>query len=266
MVRGISTLAKGQTMRATSTFLLALMLAASTAFAADEAKPSRSKPAITLSTLFVDHMVLQRDIPVPVWGETAPNTRVSVSFAGQTVKTKSDKDGKWKATLEPLKAGGPFALHIKARRSEAMIYDVLVGDVWVCSGQSNMEWPVKLSNNPEEEIKNANHPYIRLFSVEKKVSGEPLNGCQGKWEVCSPETIPEFTAVGYFFGRTLAQSLKVKFAFHGHHHDSLNFRTHDERMGFAAHGVGFMGITDMFGGLVRSERDAWSSHEGRNSP
>lgn len=209
MVRGISTLAKGQTMRATTTFLLALMLAASTAFAADEAKPSRSKPAITLSTLFVDHMVLQRDIPVPIWGETAPNTRVSVSFAGQTVKTKSDKDGKWKVTLEPLKAGGPFTLHIKARRSEALINDVLVGDVWVCSGQSNMEWPVKLSNNPEEEIKNANHPYIRLFSVTKKVSGEPLYGCEGKWEVCSPTSIPEFSAVGYFFGRTLAQSLKV---------------------------------------------------------
>ena len=185
------------------------MLSVAGAFAADAPKASKSTPEISMSSLFVDHMVLQRDIAVPVWGKTAPNTRVSVSIAGQTARAKSDKDGQWKAVLEPLKAGGPFVLEIKARRSKAVINDVLVGDVWVCSGQSNMQMTVKSANDSENEIKNAIHPYIRLFSVKRTVAGEPLEGCEGKWDVCSPTTVPEFSAVGYYFGRTVAQTLKV---------------------------------------------------------
>ncbi|MBM3290136.1 MAG: sialate O-acetylesterase [Candidatus Hydrogenedentes bacterium] len=154
-------------------------------------------------------MVLQREIAVPVWGTTAPKTKVTVSIAGQTVRTKSDDSGAWKAVLEPLEAGGPHTLAIKARRSKAIINDVLVGDVWVCSGQSNMQWTVKGSKDPDTEIQNANHPYIRLFSVRRTVSGEPLAGCEGEWDVCSPSTVGEFSAVGYYFGRSVAQTLKV---------------------------------------------------------
>lgn len=196
-------------MRVPVAFLMAALLAVGAAFSDDAPKPGRSKPEITMPTMFADHMVLQRGMDVPVWGTTAPNTRVNVSIAGQTAKAKSGEDGKWKAVLEPMEAGGPYRLRIKARRSVAEISDVLIGDVWVCSGQSNMQWSVKMSKDSDQEIANARHPYIRLFSVTRKVAGEPLDGCEGKWDVCTPESIPEFSAVAYFFGRTVATTLKV---------------------------------------------------------
>ena len=197
-------------MRRVAAVLLAAMLVVCGAMAADAPKASASKPEITMPSMFVDHMVLQRDLAVPIWGKTAPNTRVSVTLGSQTVKTKSDKDGNWKVSLAPMKANTtPAQVIIKVRKSKAVINDVLVGDVWVCSGQSNMEWPLSLINNPEEELKNANYPNIRLFTVKKHVSGEPLSGCEGKWDPCTPETAKGFSAVGYCFGRQLQKSLGI---------------------------------------------------------
>ncbi|MCL4693705.1 MAG: sialate O-acetylesterase [Candidatus Hydrogenedentes bacterium] len=168
-----------------------------------------AQPEITLASVIGDHMVLQQDMAAPVWGKTAPDTKVKVMLGNQTVTTRSDEQGNWKADLGPLKAGGPYDITVKAGKTEKVIADVLVGEVWVCSGQSNMQWTVSNSNDAENEIKNANHPEIRLFTVARKTSEEPLSECEGSWTVCSPESIPEFSAVGYFFGRRVHQTLGV---------------------------------------------------------
>ncbi|MBX7256153.1 MAG: sialate O-acetylesterase [Candidatus Hydrogenedentes bacterium] len=159
--------------------------------------------------MFCDHMVVQQQKPVMVWGKAAPKAKVQVTLASRSASVRADETGAWKVALEPMTAGGPYDLTIKSRRATAVIHDVLVGEVWVCSGQSNMEWPVSLVNNAEKEIAEANHPEVRLFTVAKKVSGEPLDGCSGSWALCSPETVKDFSAVGYFFGRRLNEILKV---------------------------------------------------------
>jgi len=191
-------------MRVSFVYLLGAALCVSGAFAA-EGVPS----TILLPTTLGDHMVLQRDIPVPIRGVARPGARVTVTMAGQRVKAKADDTGNWQAVLAPMPAGGPHQVIIKTRGATAVLNDVLVGDVWVCSGQSNMEWPMTNVVNTEAEIKNANHPNIRLFSVTKKVAGEPLAGCEGSWSACTPETVKDFSAVGYFFGRALQDTLDV---------------------------------------------------------
>lgn len=198
-------------MRGITAFILAAALAVCGSFAAADppAADAAQQRVISLPSTFTDHMVLQRDISVPLRGTAWPGARLTVSIAGQSVKTKADKEGRWLAALAPMKAGGPHTLTIKARKVTAVINDVLIGDVWVCSGQSNMEWSLSLANNPEEEIRNANYPNIRMYTVTKKVSGEPLLGCKGRWDACTPEIAKDFSAVGYFFGRTLHKTLNV---------------------------------------------------------
>lgn len=161
-----------------------------------------------LHQLFTDHMVMQRDIQVPVWGWTEPGKQVTVAMNGKTAVATADKAGKWMAKLGPFNAGGPFELTASGPQA-ATVKDVLVGEVWVCSGQSNMEWPVAASDNPQQEIDAASHPGIRLFSVPKRVSGEPEETVNAAWQICDPSTISGFSAVGYFFGRELNQRLDV---------------------------------------------------------
>ncbi|MCC6697876.1 MAG: sialate O-acetylesterase [Candidatus Hydrogenedentes bacterium] len=187
-------------------FVLTLCIAACCCFTAAADKP---QPEITLPSVIGDHMVLQQDNPAPIWGKTDPKIKVTVTLGDVKKSVKSDEQGKWRVDLGPLRPGGPYELTVKAKKTKAVVQDVLVGEVWVCSGQSNMEWPVSRALNPEEEIKNANYPNMRLFTVKKKVSGEPLDGCEGSWSVCTPETIPNFSAVGYFFGRRVHETLKV---------------------------------------------------------
>jgi sialate O-acetylesterase len=172
-------------------------------------QPKAAKTEITLPSMFSDHMVVQQGKPVMVWGKAAPKARVQVALGSETSYTRADESGAWKVALKPFRAGGPYDLTVKSGGAKAVIQDVLVGEVWVCSGQSNMEWPVSRVNNAEKEIAEANHPEIRLFTVAKKVAGEPLDGCSGAWELCTPETIKEFSAVGYLFGRRLSEILKV---------------------------------------------------------
>ncbi|GMV81424.1 MAG: 9-O-acetylesterase [Planctomycetota bacterium] len=167
-----------------------------------------AKAEVKLARVFGEHMVLQRDIKVPVWGTATAGEEVSVIFNGQTVKAKADEHGRWKAILEPMAAGGPFEMTVQAGNTLSL-KDVLVGEVWVASGQSNMEWVVKNSRDSGEEIKTAEFPQIRMFTVKKKVSMEPLTDCEGTWQVCSPQTVSAFSAVGYFFARDLHAQLKV---------------------------------------------------------
>ena len=164
---------------------------------------------VTLPALFGDHMMLQRDRPVRVWGKAAPGETVTVKAPGQTVAAVADEDGRWSLFLEPMKAGGPHELSVNS----ITLKDVLVGDVWLGSGQSNMEWQVQNVNNAAEELASAKHPQLRLFQVAKKVSDIPLDDVEGEWKVCTPENIKNFSAVGYFFSRALQQQLKIPMGF-----------------------------------------------------
>ncbi|MCO8120121.1 beta galactosidase jelly roll domain-containing protein [Stieleria sp. TO1_6] len=161
-----------------------------------------------LHPLFTDHMVLQRDIKAPVWGWSKPGQTVTVSIAGQQASATAGDDGRWMATVGPLTAGGPHTLQVTGTETVS-VNDVLVGDVWICSGQSNMEWPVQAANNARQEIAEANYPQIRLFTVPKRVSPSPQQTVDGQWQRCTPQTVGGFSAVGYFFGRELDQQLDV---------------------------------------------------------
>jgi hypothetical protein len=164
--------------------------------------------AVRLPSLFSDHMVLQRDGAVPVWGWADPGEAVTVSIAGQKQSAKAGADGKWSLKLEKLAATGPQTMTVKAS-NEITIKDVLIGEVWLASGQSNMQMQVNGVNNAKGEIANAKFPEIRMFSVERKTAETPQAECGGKWEVCSPETVARFSATAYFFGRDLHQTLKA---------------------------------------------------------
>jgi sialate O-acetylesterase len=173
-----------------------------------------------LSPLFSSNMVLQRDRPLPIWGWTTPGATVKVMISDQAVTAKAGVDGKWMARLKPLKAGGPFTLMVNGP-VQATLSNVLVGDVWICSGQSNMEMGIGNVNNAKQEIADADYSQIRLFTVKKSIAMEPRPGLDvdpsqlmGSWSVCNPQTVGNggwngFSAVGYFFGRDLHQKLKV---------------------------------------------------------
>jgi sialate O-acetylesterase len=159
--------------------------------------------AIKLPAIFSDNMVLQREMELKVWGWANAGERVTVLFNGQKVRTKAIKDGTWQIQLKPMKAGGPHDMQISGK-NEIILKNILIGDVWICSGQSNMAFWVQRSNNAEVEIKNAYYPEIRLLTVPRKVSNVPLTDIgNSSWQICNPETVAEFSAVSYFFGRDI---------------------------------------------------------------
>jgi sialate O-acetylesterase len=156
-----------------------------------------------------DHMVLQRDVPNRIWGWDKPGTNVDVKLGPHTAAATADDDGTWSVEMPPLEAGGPHQLTV-AGTDKLAIEDVLVGEVWICSGQSNMEWTVAASDNPEEEIAAANHPQIRHFKVHHQPAAEPQSDLRGDgWQPASPETAGQFTAAGYYFARELHSKLNV---------------------------------------------------------
>ncbi len=160
---------------------------------------------VTLPALLADHMVIQRGLPVHVWGTAAPQEAVSVTFRGETKSGTADDDGRWSVFLSPGEAGGPFQLSIKATNT-IVLNDILVGDVWVASGQSNMEFPMTGLANAQAEIAAAQYPKIRLFLVKHKPADYPLENVESKsWAACTPETVADSSAVAYFFARNLQQ-------------------------------------------------------------
>ncbi len=161
-----------------------------------------------LHPLFTDHMVLQRDAKAPVWGWTEPGQKVTVAMSGKRAEAVADGAGKWQAKIGPFAAGGPYVLTVTGPKS-VTISDVLVGDVWICSGQSNMEMSVLSSKNAKDEISQANFPQIRLFTVPKLIAFEKRSTVASEWQTCSPTTVGGFSAVGYSFGRSLNQGLNV---------------------------------------------------------
>ncbi len=163
---------------------------------------------IEMSAVFNDHMVLQRNIEIPVWGTGNPGGIICVEFAGQKKKSKVNTDGNWNVILDPVEAGGPYKMSIIGSNTKTFT-DVLVGEVWLCSGQSNMDMKLIKSGNSMEEIKNAEYPNIRLCKIIQNVSDKPEFTFAGQWEVCNPENATAFSAVGYFFGRKLHKDLNV---------------------------------------------------------
>jgi len=163
---------------------------------------------ISVPSIIGDNMVLQQGQKVRLWGTAKPAEQVSVSIAGAQATTKADNNGHWEVFVGPFKAGGPFELTIKGTNT-LKIKNVLIGEVWICSGQSNMEWPLINSKGGAEFVAQANYPEIRLFTVEKKTASAPLNDVNGKWVVTTPDQVGQFSAVGYFFGREIYQHLKI---------------------------------------------------------
>ncbi|TMI78993.1 MAG: 9-O-acetylesterase, partial [Bacteroidetes bacterium] len=167
---------------------------------------------VTLPKIFGDNMVLQRNKPIPVWGSADANEKISITFNHQTKSVSADKDGNWKISLDKELAGGPYKLVVKGKNT-VTFNNVLVGEVWICSGQSNMEMPIEgwgKVNNYEQEIASANYPKIRHIKIPNTISTKPEKDIpQGKWAVCSPSTAGEFTATGYFFARELYDQLKI---------------------------------------------------------
>lgn len=164
---------------------------------------------VQLPKIFGDNMVLQRDKDINIWGWANPKEKVTVQLNKQSKIVITGKDGKWKLSLAAEAAGGPYQLIVKGKNT-ITINNVLIGDVWICSGQSNMEWTLQNTNNATEEIRQANYPSIRHFEVPKSVATEPQKDLKGgSWKVATPENAWSFTAVGYFFARELTKELNV---------------------------------------------------------
>jgi len=170
------------------------------------AAPARAD--VKLSPLFGDNMVLQRNIAAPMWGAAEPGERITVELLGQRVAATADAQGRWKLKLPMLRARGPFDVTVTGKNT-VTLHNVVVGEVWVCSGQSNMEWIVQNSNDAAREIATANYPLIRMFTVQKALAAEPKTELAGQWAVSSPQTAARFSAVAYFFGRELHKKLGV---------------------------------------------------------
>ena len=144
---------------------------------------------------------------MPVWGWADPGEKVTVTLGEQTKTATADAAGKWTVRLDPLKAGGPLCSRRPARTPSSE--DLLVGEVWLCSGQSNMAMTVGGVLNKDAEIAAADYPKIRMLTVARKTAKEPQTDCPGQWKVCSPKTVAGFSAAGYFFGRELHKQLDV---------------------------------------------------------
>jgi sialate O-acetylesterase len=163
---------------------------------------------VSMPGVLSDHMVLQRDEPAPVWGKAQPGETVTVSIGEQSAAGIADDTGRWRVYLSPMPAGGPFTMTV-AGSNTLTLEDIYIGEVWLCSGQSNMQWPVSRSADPQAESEAADWPMIRMYEAEHTLSAEEQPDVEGVWRVCSPETVGGFSAVGYYFGRELHRELDV---------------------------------------------------------
>ena len=168
-----------------------------------------TKAQVKPAGIFGDHMVLQRDKPIKIWGRASQGERISVSLGPNTTATKASKSGEWMVLLPAMSHGGPYTLRIQGT-NEVVFNDVLIGEVWLCSGQSNMEWSVANVDSAKREIEKSNHALIRHIKIPRNPSLEPVSDISAAdWKVCSPETVGGFTAVGYFFAREIQQRLGI---------------------------------------------------------
>ena len=166
---------------------------------------------VRLPAVFGDHMVLQRETGAPVWGWANPGEKVQVTGSwGASAAGAATAEGTWRVELKTPPAGGPFTVRVQGEKNSVELTDVLSGEVWLCSGQSNMQMTVSNSKDAQAEIAAAKYPQIRLLGVNLVTAQEPQSNCAVKaWAECSPETVGPFSAAGYFFGRKLHQDLGV---------------------------------------------------------
>ena len=166
---------------------------------------------VTMPGIFRDNMVLQRGMEVPVWGKADPGETVTISINGIKAETTTGNDGKWMVKLAEMEAGGPYEIKIVGNNAITFT-NVMIGEVWVCSGQSNMQMTVKQIKNIEKHVTTANYPNIRLFTVDrvtKQTPQEDFLGTMPSWVLCNPETVLSFSAVAFFFGRDIHRVLDV---------------------------------------------------------
>lgn len=193
-------------------FLAALLLvptsglvAQAPAVAASESAP---KPLPFVSGIFGDNMVLQRGKPNTLWGWSDPGDKITLTIADKTASAVAGADRRWQVKIEPPPAGGPYTLRIAGHQTTEL-HNILVGDVWLCGGQSNMGLPLRFVQNSEEEIKAANYPDIRFFSVAQRVAYHPTQMVEGSWQAVSPTSADRVSAVAYFFARRVQQDIHV---------------------------------------------------------
>ncbi|WP_339711494.1 sialate O-acetylesterase [uncultured Kriegella sp.] len=170
-----------------------------------------SKAEVVLPNIFNDNMMLQREKPVTIWGHADPAEKIAVAFNGQEHKTLADTNGNWEVTLKPMAFGGPYSLSVQGRNT-IVLQNILIGDIWICSGQSNMEFSVKHVEDADKEISNAHYPKIRSFRVKRNMGYDPLEEVDGAWTECNPETVGQFSAVGYFFARKVYEETGIPIA------------------------------------------------------
>jgi sialate O-acetylesterase len=169
-------------------------------------------PLPFVSPMFSDNMVLQRGKPNAIWGWSTPGQEVSVQIAGRITKTVTGSDGRWQALVQPPTPGGPYTILIDGPQQHRELHEVLVGDVWLCGGQSNMELPLSRSRNGNEAVKAAQNPEIRFYKVAAHSAYTPTAVPQGLWRICSPETVAEgggLSAVAYYYAESLQEHIHV---------------------------------------------------------
>jgi sialate O-acetylesterase len=179
-----------------------------TAIAASVCLSAAAWADVKLPAIISDHMVLQAEVAAPIWGWAEAGEEVAVTIDGKQATTRTGTNGKWKVSLPPLRAGGPHKLVVQGK-NRLQVEDVLVGEVWLGSGQSNMAMTVNRAQDFEAEVALAKWPQIRMFTVSSGASPQAQEDCMGSWSVCSPETVARFSATAYFFGRELHQKLNV---------------------------------------------------------
>ena len=168
---------------------------------------------LSVAGIFGDGMVLQQQTAAAVWGQAKPGSTIGIkpSWQGKAVSTKADAEGNWKTTINTPKAGGPFSLAIASGQQRKIFKNILSGEVWICGGQSNMQWKMRGfgADHWKEDVQKANHPNIRFCQVPQKLSLVPQQDIKANWSVCNPRSVPSFSAVGYFFGEQLHRELGV---------------------------------------------------------
>lgn len=184
------------------TFILIILLAISSGFLHAQ---------LRMPYIFSDHMVMQQNTDSPIWGWSEINDQISVKASWDNKELTgvcSHTDGRWVIKLKTPHSGGPYTIEVKSPHKTVIINDVMVGEVWICSGQSNMEMKLPAVNSGKEEISSAIHPEVRFFKIQKSAADYPQDNCFGSWVTSNIEDMPDFSAVGYFFAKELCQSLK----------------------------------------------------------
>ncbi|NOT92860.1 sialate O-acetylesterase [Ferruginibacter sp.] len=209
---------------------------------------------LSLPKIFSDNMVLQRNVLIPVWGWADAGEKIEVQFNKQVKTVKADKNGKWMLRLDIENAGGPYDLIIKGKNL-IQIKNVLVGEVWLCSGQSNMEWTVGQSNNAKNEIASANYPFIRHVKIPHTISSLPQPDLvSGSWEVCDSTTVGAFSGIGFFFAKNIYNELKIPVGLINSSWGGTNIETWISREGFESSEE----FKEMIAGMPRINLDSLS--------